>query len=127
MPARVTWYDIGNTILYVVREPLTLEELQEASQAVWALAEGITEFVDLIFDYRGMTDFPRGTLPVVRDGHFALPLLDRIALVGDEPLVEMMMATLSEATFRPLPTQHDTVEAAADYLRKMAEGEDYRR
>jgi hypothetical protein len=127
MPARVTWYDVGNIILYAVQDPLSLDELQEASQAVWALAEGIHEFVDLIFDYRTITDFPRGTLPVVRDGYFALPMLDRIALVGDAPLVEMMMATLSEATFRPLPTQHHTVEEAASYLRKMAQDEEYRR
>lgn len=126
MPASVVWYDAGNIILFTVRDPLTLDELQVASAEVWTLAEGITDLVDMIFDFCGVVDFPRGSLPIVRDGHFSLPTLDRVALVGTEPLVEMMMTTLARATFRPDPTLHSSVEEAAEFLRRMAQEETHR-
>src|SRR5215475_302173 len=91
MPARVAWYQEGSIILFEVTDPLLLEEIKTASEEVWALAKEVREPVDMIFDYRSITQFPRGILPVVRDGHFTLPTLERVALVGWEPLVEMMM------------------------------------
>ncbi len=119
MPARVSWYD-RQILLYTVKDPLTLSDLEEAAEEVWALAADIREAVDMIFDYRGATSFPRGGLPIVRDGQFALPTLDRIALVGSEPLVEMMFITLTRSTFRPDPTIHADVEEAAAMLRQLA-------
>lgn len=119
MPAHVSWYD-QNILLYTVNDPLSLSDLEEAAEEVWALAADIREAVDMIFDYRGATAFPRGGLPIVRDGQFALPTLDRVALVGSEPLVEMMFITLTRSTFRPDPTIHANVEDAAALLRHLA-------
>ncbi len=119
MPARVSWYD-QSILLFTVKDPLTLNDLEEAAEEVWALAADIREAVDVIFDYRGATSFPRGGLPVVRDGQFALPTLDRVALVGSEPRVEMLFITLTRSTFRPDPTIHATIEEAAATLRRLA-------
>jgi hypothetical protein len=121
MPANIKWHKRGHIILFQVSDPLTLEELETGAEEVWALAAEVREPVDMIFDYREVSNFPRGVMPVVRDGHFTLPTLERIALVGNEPLVEMMMITLTRATFRPDPTIHHTVEEAAEILEKMAE------
>jgi hypothetical protein len=121
MPARASWLDGDHTIiLYVASDPLTLDDLKEGGEAVWTLAGEAREPVDMIFDYRKVTTFPRGGLPVVREGNFSLPTLDRVALVGDEPLVEMMFSTLTRATYRPDPTIHTNVEEAAAFLRRMA-------
>jgi hypothetical protein len=46
--------------------------------------------------------------------------LERVALVGNEPLVEMMFVTITQGTYRPDPTIHATVEDAAEFLRRMA-------
>ncbi len=119
MPARVSWYD-QNILLYTVNDPLTLGDLEEAAEEVWALAADIREAVDMIFDYRGVTAFPRGGLPAVREGQFALPTLGRVALVGSEPLVEMMFLTLTRSTFRPDPTIHADLDEAAATLRRLA-------
>jgi len=121
MPASVTWYQEGSIILYEVSDPLLLDEIKVASEEVWGLAKEVREPVDMIFDYRSVTNFPRGILPVVREGHFTLPTLERVALVGWEPLFEMMMVTLTRATYRPDPTVHTTVEDAAETLRQIAE------
>jgi hypothetical protein len=121
MPARVSWYEPGSIILYTVSDPLTLDDLEQAEEGAWALAGGTNDLLDLIFDYRHLKEFPRGSLPVVKNGHFAMPTLDRVALVGSEPLIEMMMTELTRATFRPDPTLHDTVELAAAYLKRMAQ------
>jgi hypothetical protein len=121
MSARVVWYKKGHIILYELSDPLSLQELEVASEEVWALATEVREPVDMIFDYRQVTNFPRGVLPLLRDGHFTLPTLERVALVGWEPLVEMMMTTLTRATYRPDPTIHSTVEEAAETLRQIAE------
>jgi hypothetical protein len=120
VPARALWYDERSIILFSVSDPLTLEELEEGAEEVWALAGEIRDPVDMIFDYRTVTVFPRGVLPVVREGHFSLPTLDRVALVGDEPMIEMMITTLTRATFRPDPTLHPDVKTAAEYLRQKA-------
>lgn len=121
MPARVVWYKKGHIILYELLDPLSLQDLEDASEEVWALATEVREPVDMIFDYRQVTNFPRGILPKLRDGHFTLPTLERVALVGTEPLIEMMMTTLTRDTYRPDPTIHATVEEAAETLRQMAE------
>ena len=121
MSARVAWYQEGSIILFEVSDPLLLEEIKGASEEVWALAKEVREPVDMIFDYRHVTHFPRGILPVVRDGHFTLPTLERVALVGYEALIEMMFVTLTRATYRPDPTIHATVEEAAETLRQIAE------
>src|SRR3954466_9016096 len=113
MPAIVKWHKRGSIILFQVSDPLTLEELETGAEEVWALAAEIREPIDMIFDYHQVGTFPRGVMPIVRDGHFKLPTLDRIALVGSEPRVEMMMITLTRATFRPDPTLHLTIEEAA--------------
>ncbi len=120
MPVQVSWYDLNSIILYTVSDPLTLDELENAAEEVWALTATVRDPVDMILDYRAATAFPRGGLPIVREGHFALPMLDRVALVGNEPLVEMMIVTLTRATFRPDPTIHADVEEAAAALRRMA-------
>jgi hypothetical protein len=120
VPARVMWYDEQSIILFSLSDPLTLEELEEGAEEVWALAGQIRDLVDMIFDYRTVTNVPRGVLPVVREGHFTLPTLDRVALVGDEPMIEMMITTLTRATFRPDPTIHPDVKSAAQYLREKA-------
>jgi hypothetical protein len=126
MPARVSWYEPQSIILFVLDEPVTLDELEDAAEQVWALAGEVREPVDMIFDYHSVDNFPRGVLPIVREGHFTLPTLERVALVGSEPLVEMMMTTLTRATFRPDPTIHSDVDDAARALRRMA-GEDNHR
>ncbi len=120
MPARALWYDEGSIILFSLSDPVTLGELEAGAEEVWALAGEIHDPVDMIFDYRSVTAFPRGVLPVVREGHFTLPTLDRVALVGSEPMVEMMITTLTRATFRPDPTIHPDVKTAAQYLRQNA-------
>jgi hypothetical protein len=120
MPASVSWYELGSIIECTVSDPLTLEELECAAEEIWALAAACRQPVDMIFDYRNVETFPRGGLPVVRDGHFTLPMLDRVALVGNEPLVEMMITTITRATFRPDPTIHTDVEEAAQHLRLLA-------
>jgi hypothetical protein len=121
MPARVTWYTEKTIILFSVSDPLTLEELEAGAEEVWALAAEVREPVDMIFDYLKVSSFPRGILPVVRDGHFTFPMLDRVALVGNEILLEMMMTTLTRATYRPDPTIHPDIEEAAETLIRMAE------
>ncbi len=120
MPARALWYDEGSIILFSVSDPLTLEELEAGAEEVWALAGEVHDPVDMIFDYRAVTEVPRGILPVVREGHFMLPTLDRVALVGNEPMVEMMMSTLTRATYRPDPTIHADVKSAGEFLRQKA-------
>lgn len=120
MPARVSWYEKGHIILFTVSDMLTLAELEDSAEEIWALAAEVREPVDMIFDYREATAFPRGGLPIVRDGNFALPTLDRVALVGHEPLVEMMIMTLTRSTYRPDPTIHSSDEEAAVFLRRMA-------
>ncbi|HVO44476.1 MAG TPA: hypothetical protein VMT34_17745 [Aggregatilineales bacterium] len=120
MAAHVAWYADQYIILYTVSDPLTLTDLEQASEEVWALAGQVHEPLDMIFDYRQVKHFPRGGMPVVRDGHFSLPMLDRVALVGTEPLVEMMVTTLTRNTFRPDPTLHTSIEEAAEFLRRMA-------
>jgi len=120
MSANAQWYKTGHIILYTVSDPLTISDLEGAAEEIWALAGQAREPVDMIFDYRKVLQFPRGSMPVVREGHFGLPMLDRIALVGAEPLIEMMMTTLTRSTFRPDPTIHRDVEEAAEFLRKMA-------
>jgi hypothetical protein len=126
MPARVIWYEPGHIILYIVSDPLTLDDLEQGAEEIWALAAGVSEVVDMIFDYRAVTEFPRGVLPVVREGSFKLPTLERVALVGNEPLVEMMFATITRSTYRPDPTIHPNVAEAAMFLRRIA-GEDANR
>jgi len=121
MPARVTWLEPGSIILYIISDPLSIEEIEQAEEEVWALAAGNIDLIDLILDFRELHHFPRGTLPAVKDGHFALPTLGRIALVGDEPLFEMMMTELARATFRPDPTLHRSVPDAATVLKRMAD------
>jgi len=121
MPARVTWYKPKTIILYEISDPLTIDELERAAEEIWALAADMQEPLDMIFDYRKVKDFPRGVLPIVREGHFMLPTLDHVALVGGQPLVEMMIATLTRATYRPDPTLHPDVEEAAATLEHMAE------
>lgn len=120
MAVRITWYEPEQIILYRLMDPLTLEDLEKGAEEVWALAAGVPSLVDMILDYRDVTEFPRGMLPLMRDGSFTLPLLERVALVGNEPLVEMMFATITQSTYRPDPTVHATVEEAADFLRRMA-------
>ncbi|PJF36295.1 MAG: hypothetical protein CUN49_06235 [Candidatus Thermofonsia Clade 1 bacterium] len=120
MPVRVTWYEPDQIILYKLSDPLTLSDLEAGAVEVWALAAGVSGIVDMIFDYRAVTEFPRGMLPLMRDGSFTLPTLERVALVGNEPLVEMMFATITQSTYRPDPTVHTSVEEAADFLRRMA-------
>ena len=126
MAARVSWLKKGHIILFEVDDPLTLDDIETGAEEVWALAHELREPVDMIFDYRKVHTFPRGALPAVRDGHFTLPTLDRVALVGWEPLVEMMITTLTRATYRPDPTIHPTVEEAAEMLQKMAEEDENR-
>jgi hypothetical protein len=121
MPVDVRWYEEKHIILYALSDPLTLEDLEAGAEQVWALAANIPDLVDMIFDYRGLTEFPRGAMPAVREGSFKLPTLERVALVGAEPMVEMMMTTLTRNTYRPDPTIHPTVEEAADYLRRAAQ------
>jgi hypothetical protein len=118
MPARVSWYDQGKIILFSIRGTVTVDEIDQGAEEVWALAAEVREPVDLIFDYREMTNFPRGIMPSVREGHFKLPTLQRVALVGHEPLIEMMMTTITRTTFRPDPTIHDELESAAERLRQ---------
>src|SRR5258707_10991258 len=113
MGARVAWHKKGSIILFAVSDPLTLDDLEYGAVEVWALAAEVRAPVDMIFDYRKVSTFPRGVLPVVREGHFKLPTLDRVALVGAEPMVEMIITTLTRATFRPDPTIHENVEEAA--------------
>ncbi|MCE7947616.1 MAG: hypothetical protein DYG88_09330 [Chloroflexi bacterium CFX4] len=120
MPVRITWYEPNHIILYNLTDPLSLQDLEAGAEEVWALAAGVPSLVDMILDYRGVTEFPRGTLPLMRDGSFRLPTLERVALVGSEPLVEMMFATIMQSTYRPDPTVHHSVEDAADFLRRMA-------
>ncbi len=120
MPARVSWHKKGSILLFEVSDPLTLGELETAGEEVWALAAEVREPVDMIIDYRKAAEFPRGVLPVVRDGHFSLPTLGRVALVGREPMVEMLFATLTRKTYRPDPTVHSDVEDAAETLEQMA-------
>lgn len=120
MPVRVQWHKKGSIILFEVSDPLTIEDIETGAEEVWALAAEIREPVDMIFDYRNVDTFPRGVLPVMNNGHFMLPTLDRVALVGCESLVEMMMTTLTRKTYRPDPTIHETVEQAAALLTKLA-------
>src|SRR5258706_3993893 len=101
MPARVSWYEKDHIILFTLSDVLTLAELEETAEEIWALAAEVREPVDMIFDYRATTTFPRGGLSIVREGNFGLPTLDRVALVGHEPLVEMMVITLTRTTYRP--------------------------
>jgi hypothetical protein len=124
MPTRVTWHKKGRIILFEVSDPLTAEDIETGAEEVWALAAEVREPVDMIFDYRKVSDFPRGVLPIVHQGHFMLPTLDRVALVGGEPLVEMMIMTLTRATYRPDPTIHTDVQEAAQALMKLAEDND---
>jgi hypothetical protein len=125
MPASITWHEPGRIILYTMSDPLTLDELERAAEEVWALAGGVHEVVDMIFDYRALTDFPRGTLPLVREGSVKLPTLERVALVGNAPLVEMVMTTLTQSAYRPHPTVHETVSEAASFLKQMAQQDDW--
>lgn len=120
MPVRVVWYEPNQIILYRLADPLTLQDLETGAEEVWALAAGVPSLVDMIFDYRAVTEFPRGALKLMREGSFALPLLERVALVGNEPLVEMMLTTITQSTYRPDPTVHAGVEEAAEFLRRMA-------
>ena len=120
MPAKVSWFTPGAIILYEISDPLTIDELERAAEEIWALAAAMHEPLDMIFDYRKVADFPRGVLPIVREGHFMLPTLDHVALVGSQPLVEMMISTLTRATFRPDPTLHPDVEEAAAALQQIA-------
>jgi hypothetical protein len=124
MPARVAWHKKGSIILFEVSDPLTVDDIETGAEEVWALAAEVREPVDMIFDYRNVSTFPRGVLPIVHEGHFMLPTLDRVALVGCEPLVEMMITTLTRATFRPDPTIHSDVDDAAGALTKLAEDND---
>lgn len=126
MPVRAIWHELGEILLYTIGDPLTLEELQQGAEEIWALAAELSNPVDMIIDYRQVTSFPRGMLPVIKDDHFALPTLDRIALVGSDPLLEMMITTLTRDTYRPHPTIHPDVETAADFLRRLAQ-EDHNR
>ncbi len=121
MPVRISWYEPEHIILYTATDPLTIEDLEAASAQVWALAAGIPDLVDLIFDYRNATEFPRKMVSIMREGSFRLPTLERVALVGNQPLVEMMFSTITQNTFRPDPTIHASVEDAAVFLRKMAQ------
>lgn len=121
MPARVGWHDTGHIILYTVTDPLFIEDIEHAEVELWALTAGITELVDMIFDYREVSEFPRGFLQVARQGSFAIPMLDRVALVGNEPLIEMMVTTMTHSTYRPNPTIHQTVAEAAEHLRRLAQ------
>lgn len=120
MTVRITWYEPNQIILYHLADPLTLEDLERGAEEVWALAAGVPSLVDMIFDYRAVTEFPRGSLRLMREGSFTLPLLERVALVGNEPLVEMMFTTITQSTYRPDPTVHASVEEAAEFLRRMA-------
>src|SRR5476651_2286691 len=98
MPAHVSWYRPNTIILYEISDPLTIDELERAAEEIWALGAAMDEPLDMIFDYHKVADFPRGVLPIVREGHFMLPTLDHVALVGSQPLVEMMITTLTRAT-----------------------------
>jgi hypothetical protein len=126
MSAHVSWLEYHRIVLFKIEEPLTLGELELAAEEMWALAGQVREPLDMIFDYRDVRNFPRGGMPVVRDGHFSLPMLDRVALVGSEPLVVMMMVTLTRNSFRPDPTLHRDVEEAAQFLRRMAHEDAHR-
>jgi hypothetical protein len=120
MSVKVSWYEPEQIILYVTSDPLTLEDLAHGAEEVRVLASGVPDMIDMIFDYRQVTDFPRGGLPILRDGNFKLPTLERVALVGNEPLIEMMFTTITQSTFRPDPTVHPDVPDAANFLRRMA-------
>jgi hypothetical protein len=124
MPAHARWHKVGRIILYEISDPVTLDDLESGAEQIWALAAEVREPVDMILDYSKAKAFPRGVMPVVRDGHFTLPMLDRVALVGSEPMIEMMMVTITRATFRPDPTVHATIEEAADMLIRIAEDDD---
>jgi hypothetical protein len=121
MPVRVLWYEPGLIMMFIVSDPLSLDDLERGAEELWALAAGVPNLIDLIFDYRKATNFPRGFHKIVKEGHFRLPMLDRIALVGSEPLIEMAMQTLTSDTYRPNPSIHPNVAHAAMYLRRMAE------
>ncbi|GAB4546220.1 MAG: hypothetical protein OHK0023_05510 [Anaerolineae bacterium] len=121
MPVKVSWYDPDHIILYALQSPLSLDDLEEGAEEVWALAAGVPDLVDMVFDYREVDEFPRGMLPLIREGSFTLPTLERVALVGNQPLFEMMLTTITQSTYRPDPTVHASVGDAADYLRRMAQ------
>ncbi|CAG0960607.1 hypothetical protein ARNL5_00878 [Anaerolineae bacterium] len=121
MPAKVNWYETDRILLYVVSAPLTLIELENAAEEAWALAAGIPDMIDIIFDYTGLPEMPRGGMKLVREGSFALPNIERVALVGEDPLIEMMFATMAQETYRPDPSVHKEVGEAASYLRRMAQ------
>ncbi|HRE46438.1 MAG TPA: STAS/SEC14 domain-containing protein [Aggregatilineales bacterium] len=122
MPAKVMWYDPDKIILYVVSAPVTVDDLEEASEEIWALAGGIPDLIDIIFDYSQTTgELPRGGMRIVKEGSFKLPNLERVALVGDDSMIEMMFATIAQETYRPDPTIHPTIDDAAAHLRRLAE------
>ena len=121
MPARVVWYDPDRIILYTVISPVTLDELEHAAEEVWALAAGVPDMVDIIFDYACVKEIPRGGFRLMKDGSFKLPNMDRVALVGSDSLIEMMFATIAPETYRADPSVHTNVDDAAKYLRRMAQ------
>jgi len=60
MPARVSWHEKGQIILYSVSDPLELSDLEQSAEEIWALAAEVREPVDMIFDYRETSAFPQG-------------------------------------------------------------------
>ena len=68
MPARVSWHKKGSIILFEASDPLTIDDIGTGAEEVWALAAEVREPVDMIFDYRNVSNFPRGVLP------YAIPL-----------------------------------------------------
>jgi hypothetical protein len=121
MSARVSWYVKDKILLCVLAEPVSMDELDDVAQEVWALAAGAADMLDIIFDYTGVKSLPPKAMVPLNEGPFKIPVLDRVALVGEDHLIAMAFATLTHDTFRPSPTAHPNVKEAADYLSKTAQ------
>jgi hypothetical protein len=120
MPAKVIWYDEHHILLYTLTDPVSVQDIEEASEEVWALAANTPNMIDMVLDYSAAKEFPRSIMKVSKNGAFSLPKLDRVALVGEDIMVTMMVADFMHRTYRHGPSVHKTVSEASETLRHLA-------
>lgn len=121
MAVNVMWYQVGRSVIYEIEDAPTLDEIKHGLTQLHALIAGHDALIDVIFDYRTLADnLPTGTLGMIQQTALMFPTLNRIALVGDNKMVEMIMREIAQISHRSAPTTHLTVEAAAKRLGELA-------
>lgn len=119
MSVNVHWYETNRILVYRISGAPDIDDIESGLNKVYEMIDSKDMIVDVIFDYRTLSDFPHGTLKMVQSSALKFPTLNRIALVGHNNMIEMIMIDLANRTQRQKPTIHDTVDEAAARLREL--------